>query len=104
MVVLSLPRRSYEVEIYYSAKINWQTIAWYNSPEYINAAFAAGINHPVGMTLQDAGWKGGPFLGKATIKSSIRRMKYTTWRNYFQHVTAADKKPPIGSLARKMCW
>jgi alpha-mannosidase len=41
----------------------WQTIAWNNSPEYIKGALAEGMLHPVGMTLQDAGWKNGPFIG-----------------------------------------
>ena len=43
----------------------WQTIAWRNSPEYIQACFEQGIEHPVGMCLQDAGWRGGPWLGRA---------------------------------------
>src|SRR5579871_6701329 len=43
----------------------WQTIAWHNSPEYIEACVKQGIAHPVGMCLQDAGWRGGPWLGRA---------------------------------------
>jgi alpha-mannosidase len=86
-VIVTSPR--YEVEKL-APKSTWQTIAWNNSPEYINAAFAAGMKHPVGMTLQDAGWKGGPFLDKAD--KAEQKNKYTTWLNYFQHVTAADKK------------
>ncbi|TWR24619.1 glycosyl hydrolase [Mucilaginibacter achroorhodeus] len=67
----------------------WQTIAWNNSPKYIDAARKYGITSPIGMTLQDAGWKGGPFLGKAD--SAGQRNIYTTWRNYFENVTRNDK-------------
>ena len=42
----------------------WQTIAWNNSTAYLDAARQAGIAHPVGMCLQDAGWKNGPWLGE----------------------------------------
>jgi alpha-mannosidase len=65
-----------------SDKSTWQTIAWSNSPEYISAAQQYGIAHPVGMTLQDAGWKGGPFQGDNVV--------YTTWRNYFENITVHD--------------
>ncbi|MFD0793063.1 glycoside hydrolase family 38 C-terminal domain-containing protein [Mucilaginibacter litoreus] len=71
-------------------KSTWQTIAWNNSPSYINAAFKYGMAHPIGMTLQDAGWKGGPFLGHAD--SAGFKSEYTTWRNYFENVTANDKR------------
>ncbi|TWR24810.1 glycosyl hydrolase [Mucilaginibacter pallidiroseus] len=85
--ILTVPR--YEVEKL-QPKSTWQTIAWNNSPEYINAAVAYGIKHPIGMTLQDAGWKGGPFLGNADAEQ--QKNKYTTWRNYFENVVAGDKK------------
>jgi alpha-mannosidase len=56
----------------------WQTTAWNNSSEYIQSALAAGIRQPVGMCLQDAGWRNGPWLK--------RQAKYETWRNYIGHV------------------
>ena len=34
-----------------SDKSTWQTIGWENSPAFVNAAYAAGITHPVGMTI-----------------------------------------------------
>jgi alpha-mannosidase len=78
-VILTSPR--YEVEAL-SDKSTWQTIAWNNSPAYLSAAQQYGIAHPVGMTLQDAGWKGGPFQGDNAA--------YTTWRNYFENVAVKD--------------
>lgn len=83
--ILTSPRYSFES---FASKSTWQTIAWNNSPVYISAAYASGIKHPVGMTLQDAGWKGGPFLqdGHHGTVNSI----YTTWRNYFNHVAKND--------------
>jgi len=79
--ILTVPR--YEVEKLLPNS-TWQTTAWNNSPEYISAAFKAGIKTPVGMTLQDAGWKGGPFLGGGDAPQ--QQNKYTTWREYFELV------------------
>ncbi|RYY55112.1 MAG: glycosyl hydrolase [Chitinophagaceae bacterium] len=70
-------------------KSTWQTTASTNSPDYIRTAFASGIKNPVGMCLQDAGWKFGPWLRKETGQQSI----YTTWRNYISNVAA---KGPLG--------
>jgi alpha-mannosidase len=85
--IITSPR--YEVEKL-SPKSTWQTIAWNNSPQYINAAFAAGMPHPVGMTLQDAGWKEGPFIG--TVQKGAIRNVYTTWRNYFGNIAKNDAR------------
>ncbi len=74
-----------------SEKSTWQTIGWENSPAFVNAAYAAGITHPIGMTIQDAGWKGGPFMGIG-LRYGIKTI-YTTWRNYFENVAGADSKP-----------
>ncbi|MDB5144024.1 MAG: alpha-mannosidase [Mucilaginibacter sp.] len=74
-----------------STKSTWQTIGWENSPAFINKAYAAGINHPIGMTIQDAGWKGGPFM-KDSLEFGIKTI-YTTWRNYFENVAAGDARP-----------
>lgn len=70
----------------------WQTIAWFNSPAYINAALADGIKNPVGMTLQDAGWKNGPFLGRGG-KGLYQPTTYTTWHNYFENAVSDDQAP-----------
>lgn len=64
----------------------WQTIAFHNSPEYLATCRAQGIEHPVGMCLQDAGWRGGPWLGSAE-QNRDNPSKYVTWRDYFRNVT-----------------
>jgi alpha-mannosidase len=74
-----------------SDKSTWQTIGWENSPAFVNAAYADGIKHPIGMTIQDAGWKGGPIMGDG-IRYGIQNI-YTTWRNYFANVVTNDAKP-----------
>lgn len=63
----------------------WQTTAWGNETEYLDACRAQGIAHPVGMCYQDAGWKYGPWIGRGdTIRNhSI----YVTWREYFEQIT-----------------
>ncbi len=75
--LLTVPR--YEVEAL-DPHSTWQTIASTNSTRYLDAAFNAGISKPVGMCLQDAGWKNGPWLGNASRKYPT---EYITWRNYF---------------------
>jgi alpha-mannosidase len=85
--IIASPRYSVEK---LATKSTWQTIAWKNSAEYVNAALADGIAHPIGMTLQDAGWKGGPFVGNG-VHGNIKSI-YTTWRNYFANVAAKDAR------------
>ncbi len=67
----------------------WQTIAWGKSPGYYQACFEQGIEHPVGMCLQDAGWRGGPWLGRAG-KEQPAPPRSITWRDYIRHVTPAQ--------------
>lgn len=70
-------------------KSTWQTIAWKNDSSYVLAALRYGIANPVGMCLQDAGWKNGPWLGyppENKIKTG-----YTTWTNYFSEIAATTK-------------
>jgi len=57
--IITSPRYAVEALLPGSAG---QTTAWANRPDYIKACLDAGIIHPVGMTLQDAGWKNGPYL------------------------------------------
>jgi len=82
--ILTVPR--YGMEALQPAS-TWQTIAFENSPGYVRGALAAGISHPVGMTLQDAGWAYGPWLrGRAG--------KYVTWREYFEKVADPSLRRP----------
>lgn len=60
----------------------WETIASGNSVEFIQNSFKAGIEHPVGMCLQDAGWAYGPWLKNA--KDVYSPTVYKTWRGYFE--------------------
>src|SRR5579859_1628388 len=76
----------------------WETIAANNSVAYVLGAFRAGIAHPVGMCLQDAGWANGPWIkpgdayrggaGDATndVTRSYHPTVYETWRGYFENV------------------
>ncbi len=79
--IITVPR--YESEAL-EPHSTWQTIAWNNSATYIRQAIDQGIHHPIGMCLQDAGWRNGRWLGNAGSKQTV----YTTWRNYF--ATIAD--------------
>jgi len=74
--ILASPR--YAVEALRPRSI-WETIASSNSDEYVKAAFDAGVSHPVGMCLQDAGWSFGPWLRGHGYSPT----KYETWRGYF---------------------
>jgi len=70
----TVPRYSSEALL---ANSTWQTTAWNNGEEYIQSSLAGGITRPVGMCLQDAGWRNGPWLK--------RQAKYETWRNYINY-------------------
>jgi alpha-mannosidase len=59
----------------------WQTRSWNNSDEYLQSCFDAGVQNPVGMCYQDAGWKNGPWIGYG--KNIKNHSVYTTWRDYF---------------------
>jgi alpha-mannosidase len=67
----------------------WETIGNSNSKTFMNAAFAVGIQHPVGFVLQDAGWKGGPYLGAGT--GGYQPTVYKTWTDYVDNYSI--KKP-----------
>ncbi|PWS30330.1 glycoside hydrolase family 38 C-terminal domain-containing protein [Pedobacter paludis] len=75
--LLTVPRYASEGLL---PKSTWQTTAWNNSENYVTSALQYGIQNPVGMCLQDAGWKNGPWLG------APKNFNYTTWRNYIQQM------------------
>ena len=87
--LLTVPRYASEALLPNST---WQTTAWNNSPEYIRSARAAGIAQPIGMCLQDAGWRNGPWLKE--------NAQYQTWRDYISRV--ADKSNvPVWLLSQE---
>jgi len=80
--ILTSPRYAIEALKPHST---WETIASSNSEEYFESAFAAGIRHPVGMCLQDAGWSFGPWLRGHGYSPT----QYETWRGYFAKCSPA---------------
>ena len=66
----------------------WETIANANSPGFVQAALRAGIVHPVGMCIQDAGWRNGPWLNHSG--DVYEPSEFTTWQNYFQNVAVQN--------------
>ncbi|MGV8963724.1 MAG: glycoside hydrolase family 38 C-terminal domain-containing protein [Candidatus Saccharimonadaceae bacterium] len=95
--ILTVPR--YAVEEL-SKESAWQTESWTNSNSFIEKCFAHGIQYPVGMCFQDAGWDGGPW------HNEYKPTRYTTWTNYIEmikgkvepedwHFTQEDIKPGL---------
>ncbi len=78
--ILTVPR--YEVELL-KPHSTWETIGNANSKKYIESAFDYGIQHPIGMCLQDAGWRLGPWLSK---RNHYKPTRYMTWKDYFANV------------------
>lgn len=60
----------------------WQTIAWNNSDTFLKACQQAGIQNPVGMTYQDAGWTYGPWL-----RDHKGSTEYVLWSDYIEEHT-----------------
>lgn len=83
--ILTVPRYACEQ---LEPNSSWQTTAWKNSPDYIEACLKQGIANPVGMCLQDAGWRGGPWLGSGQKEKVTSH--YVKWREYIRNVTAAE--------------
>lgn len=84
--ILAVPR--YECEDFVPNS-TWETIANRNTPAYIEACLKQGIEHPVGMCLQDAGWRRGPWMGKTPETGERVSSKYVTWTDYIRNVTPA---------------
>ena len=83
--IVTVPR--YAVEAL-KPKSTWETIASNNSIAYVTRALDAGIAHPVGMCLQDAGWANGPWIKASTsadsFSASYQPTVYETWRGYIE--------------------
>jgi len=86
--ILTVPR--YKIEAL-KPHSTWETIASINTIDYVKNAFKAGIESPVGMCLQDAGWAFGPWIDHGDASKS-GKMSYhptinETWRGYIEHHT-----------------
>ena len=84
----AVPRHQVEA---LKAGSTWETMAALNLPAYIQAAREASIAHPVGMCLQDAGWRFGPWLGHAP--GSYSPSEYVTRTHYFETVAVPRLAP-----------
>ena len=94
--LLTVPRYAVEALKPHST---WETIASNNSVAYVQRAFGAGIGHPVGMCLQDAGWANGPWIKPGEpfrprpgdpandVTRSYQPTLFETWRGYFEQHT-----------------
>jgi alpha-mannosidase len=82
--ILTVPRYASEKLLPGST---WQTNAWNNSKEYLRDAREMGIANPIGMCLQDAGWKNGPWLGQP------KGFEYQTWRHYMGNIALKKDVP-----------
>ena len=97
--ILTVPRYACE-EL--EKKSVWQTTAWGNSRKYLEACRRAGIENPVGMTYQDAGWRNGPWLkgGRGSV--------YTLWTDYIANHTdpskATDYRMPQDDVLVNLMW
>lgn len=81
--ILSVPRYVSEA---LEENSTWQTTAWDNSTAFIQAAYNQGVESPVGMCYQDAGWKNGPWLGYGDkIKN---KSTYVTWTEYVEKISS----------------
>lgn len=85
-----------------SAKSTWQTESWTNSNSFIEKCFENGIQYPVGMTFQDAGWDGGPW------GNQYKPTEYTTWTAYIDwivdKVEATDWKFSLEDVKPGLVW
>ena len=97
--ITSVPR--YECEEL-STKSTWQTESWTNSNSFIEKCFENGIQYPVGMTFQDAGWDGGPW------GNQYKPTEYTTWTAYIDMISdkveATNWKFSIEDVKPGLVW
>ncbi len=81
--ILTVPRYASEA---FEENSTWQTTAWNNSSTFLQAAYSQGIDNPVGMCYQDAGWDNGPWLGHG--KDIKNGSTYVTWTEYFEDISS----------------
>lgn len=97
--LISVPR--YECEELWDES-TWQTESWTNSNEFIEKCFSNGIQYPVGMCFQDAGWDGGPW------NNEYKPTSYTTWTRYIEEtkgkVEATDWRFSLEDVKPGLVW
>lgn len=97
--LISVPR--YACEALWDGS-TWQTESWTNSNAFIEKCFRQGVQFPVGMCFQDAGWDGGPW------KNEYKPTIYTTWTSYFNgiagKVEATDWKFTLEDVKPGLVW
>lgn len=97
--LLSVPR--YACEALEDNSV-WQTKAWNNSRDYLRACRQAGIEHPIGMCYQDAGWTKGPWLG------ANPHSQYVRWTDYIEQIadssSATDYRMPQEHVLPALVW
>ena len=102
--ILSVPRYGCEDLVQGST---WQTESWNNSESFIQSCFDNGIKYPAGMCFQDAGWRGGPWLG-SIIKSYYQPSEFITWTDYIgkvkQNVEPVDWAFTIEDVKPGLVW
>jgi alpha-mannosidase len=91
----TVPR--YQVEALKPGSV-WETMAAFNRPGYIQAAREFGIEHPIGMCLQDAGWRFGPWLQHEP--GAYSPSEYVTWSQYFEKV-AQPRSAPVWRVSQE---
>jgi alpha-mannosidase len=69
----------------------WQRMPGTIQPSMYDNAFAAGIRNPVGMTLQDAGWKWGPWINAVKIRTNL--LSILPGGVYFDKINTSSKIP-----------
>lgn len=102
--ILTVPRYGCEELVKTST---FETSSNRNSPDFIKACFDNGIKYPVGMCFQDAGWRGGPWLG-SIVRRFYEPTEYVTWTDYIEmiapEVTPADWKFTIEDVKPGLVW
>ena len=87
--ILTVPRYACEELLKGST---FETSSNRNSPEFIKTCFDSGIQYPVGMCFQDAGWRGGPWLG-SMVRQFYEPTEFVVWSDYIDMI--APKTKPI---------
>jgi len=78
----------------------WQTAGWGNTERYWEACSQAGVQNPIAMTYQDAGWKNGPWIGYG---DRLNGTQYILWSDYFERFAATAPKPDYRMSQEDVC-